>query len=116
MAVGFFFDCFFYEVGHADFLHSFFSTISYHLEPNGWGTKYPKLLNDLYYKKLNCSDIPIAIKEVEEIRDKLAKFEPSKVVWDIEDLSKQPPWGENIPHEISNLSNYFMTSSGTNLF
>ena len=50
MAVGFFFDCFYYEVGHVDFLHSFFSTISYHLEPNGWGTKYPKLLNDLYYK------------------------------------------------------------------
>ncbi|MFC0611366.1 Imm70 family immunity protein [Scopulibacillus daqui] len=30
------------------FLYSFFSTISYHLEPNGWGDSYskPLTLND----------------------------------------------------------------------
>jgi len=41
MSVGFLVDCFFYEVGRGDFLHSFFSTISYQLEKEGWGTKYP---------------------------------------------------------------------------
>ena len=107
---------FFYQIRHADFLHSFFSTISYHLEPNGWGTKYPKLLNDLYYKKLNCSDIPEAIREVEEIREKLVELEPLQMIWDIEDLSKQPPWGKNISHDITNLSNYFKTSDGRDLF
>lgn len=48
MAVGFHFDCFFYQIGHGDSLHSFFSTISYHLEPDSWGTKYPKLLSNLH--------------------------------------------------------------------
>lgn len=40
---------------------------------------------------------------------------PEKVVWDIEDLSKQPPWGNNISEEITDLSNYFVTSSGEDL-
>lgn len=39
MAVGFKIDFLFYPVGHRDFLHSFFSTISYQLELDGWGTK-----------------------------------------------------------------------------
>jgi hypothetical protein len=116
MVVGFFFDCFFYQVGHGDFLYSFFSTITYHLEPDGWGTKYPKLMNDLYNKKLNCSDIPQAIEEVREIRKKLVVFSPSQVVWYIGDLSKQPPWGDDISPDIKNLSDYFKTSDGRDLF
>ncbi|WP_370621991.1 Imm70 family immunity protein, partial [Bacillus sp. JCM 19034] len=28
MAVGILVDCFYYELGHSDFVHSFFSTIS----------------------------------------------------------------------------------------
>ncbi|WHY80222.1 immunity 70 family protein [Neobacillus sp. WH10] len=116
MAVGFQFDCFFYQVGHGDFLHSFFSTISYHLEPDGWGTKYPKLLKDLYYKKLKYMDIPKAIKETEEIRAKLVNFSPSQVVWDIDDLTAQPPWGNRVSEQITNLSQYFKTSDGRDLF
>lgn len=63
MAVGFMVDCFFYEVGHGDFVHSFFSTISYHLEKDGWGTKYPLLMNDLYHDKLKWSDVPANMRE-----------------------------------------------------
>ena len=29
-----------------------------------------------------------------------------------EHLSKQPPWGKNISNDITNLSNYFVTSDG----
>ncbi len=43
---------FYYEIGSGDFLHSFFSTISFHLEPEGWGTKYPYLMNELYQGSL----------------------------------------------------------------
>ena len=34
------------------------------------------------------------------------------MVWEIEDLSKQPPWGNNISKDITDLSNYFVTSDG----
>jgi 2,3-bisphosphoglycerate-dependent phosphoglycerate mutase len=116
MAVGFKIDFLWYQIGHGDFLHSFFSTISYHLEPSGWGTRYPYLMKHLYRGKLSWQDVPKAVEEVLEIRSKLEHFSPDKVVWDIEDFSKQPPWGNNISPTITNLANYFVTSDGRDLF
>ena len=37
---------------------------------------------------------------------------PKDVVWDIDDLSKQPPWKDNILGDITDLSDYFVTSGG----
>lgn len=34
------------------------------------------------------------------------------MIWDIEDLSKQPPWGDKISDRITSLANYFVTSDG----
>ncbi|AIF51855.1 immunity 70 family protein [Pelosinus sp. UFO1] len=116
MSVGFKIDFLRYEIGHGDFLHSFFSTISYHLEPEGWGTKYPYLLNHLYNGKLCVTDVAKAVTELEEVRSKLTHFSPNEVIWDIENLNKKPPWGTNISGDITNLSNYFVTSDGRDLF
>ena len=115
MAVGFKVKYYWYQVGDGDFLHSFFSTISYHLEQNGWGTEYPFLLNELYNGKLENKNIDYAINELEAIKKKLQDFSPSQVIWDIDDLSKSPPWGDNISKDITNLSNYFITSEGEDL-
>lgn len=115
MAVGFKVKYYWYQVGHGDFVHSFFSTISYHLEQNGWGTEFPYLLIDLYNGKLENKNIDSAINELEEIKMKLQNYSPSQVIWDIEDLSKRPPWGDNISKDITNLSNYFVTSEGEDL-
>ncbi|ASB87372.1 MULTISPECIES: immunity 70 family protein [Bacillus] len=112
MAVGFKVKYYWYQVGHGDFLHSFFSTVSYHLEENGWGSKYPFLLNDLYQGKLESENIGKALEELEDIKERLKNYSPSQVVWDIEDISKRPPWGDNISEEITDLSNYFVTSDG----
>ena len=42
----------------------------------------------------------------------LKAFIPDKVIWDIDDISKQPSWGNSISKDITNLSNYFITSDG----
>lgn len=115
LAVGLKVKYYWYPIGHGDFLHSFFSTVSYHLEPNGWGTKYPLLLKKLYNGKLEYKYIKDVIKEIDEIQESLKNYSPSQVVWDIEDLSKTPPWGDNISDEITDLSNYFVTSDGEDL-
>ncbi|EJI5143925.1 hypothetical protein NFA74_002019, partial [Campylobacter coli] len=39
-------------------------------------------------------------------------FTPKQIIWDIENLSLMPPWGDNISSDITNLSNYFITSDG----
>lgn len=116
MAVGFKVKHYWYKVGQGDFLYSFFSTISYRLEPNGWGSKYPYLLKHLYNGKIRSEDVSKAIDEAKEVQLELAKLKPSEVVWDIGDLTKQPPWVANISSHISSLANYFVTSDGRDLF
>ncbi|WIY63089.1 Imm70 family immunity protein [Bacillus arachidis] len=111
--VGFKVDIFFYQAGHPDFVHSFFSTISYHCEPDGWGTKYPLLMKDLYFENLKWENASKALKNVEEIRETLSKIPPSEVIWDIEDITKRPPYGDKIPANITNLAEYHTTERGT---
>ena len=115
MAVGLSVSFFWYQVGSGDFLHSFFSTIAYNLEDNNWGSKYPVIMNQLYQGEIDCEELDIALVELEDIYQSLKKNSAEKVVWDIEDLTKRPPWGNNISKDITDLSNYFVTSEGEDL-
>ena len=112
MAVGFSVKFFYYSIGSADFLHSFFSTVAVNLEGGKWGSRFPVLMNELYQGNLSVKKTDVAIEELTCIREELKSFPPEKAVWDIDDLSKQPPWGKNISEEITDLSNYFVTSEG----
>mgnify|MGYP001559508172 CR=1 FL=1 len=53
--------------------------------------------------------------EIRDIREKLKKFRPDQVIWDTEDLSAKPPRGDDISLRITDLSNYFVTSTGRDL-
>lgn len=115
MAVGFKVKFYWYQIGHGDFLHSFFSTVAYNLENTNWGSRFPVIMNELYQGKIECENIGKALEELRIIKKELQAFSPEKIVWDIEDLSKQPPWGGNISKGITDLSNYFVTSDGNDL-
>lgn len=116
MAVGLKVDFLWYPIGSGDFVHSFFSTICCNLENQEWGSKFPYLMNKLYQGELAHQDVDDARAELAIIRKEFEKFPPEKVVWDIEDLDKQPPWGSDISPEIKSLSNYFVTCDGEDLF
>jgi 2,3-bisphosphoglycerate-dependent phosphoglycerate mutase len=116
MTVGFAVDILWYEVGNPEFLNAFFSTVKYHLCTDHVPDKYPHFLNDLYHGKVKWEDALSTVKEVEDIKLGLKEFEPEAVVWDIENLSKLPPWGNDISKDITDLSNYFVTSDGEDLF
>lgn len=103
------------EIGTGAFLHAFFSTVSYHLEPKGWGSVYPVTMKKLYQGQLESEDANEASREMKEIQKKLARFTPNQVVWDIEDMKKKPPWGDNVSDHIMSLANYFVTSTGRDL-
>ncbi|ASZ68200.1 Imm70 family immunity protein [Bacillus cereus] len=66
--------------------------------------------------RLTLQDILKAMEEAKEAREKLKLFSPSEVVWDIEDLSKQLPWRDKSSTNITDLSNYFYTSGGKDMF
>ena len=115
MAVGFRVSFFWYQIGTGDFLHSFFSTIAYNLEDGKWGTKYPFLMKELYSGILKEEHLNNAKDELEIITNELKKISVGKAIWDIDDLSKPMPWGNNISPDITDLSNYFVTSDGDDL-
>lgn len=69
-------------------------------------------MNELYQGKLTNANVPNAKVELNTIESELKKLPPDKVIWDMEDLAKQPPWGTRISNQITDLSNYFVTSDG----
>ena len=73
-------------------------------------------MNELYQGKLSASKATKVLNDVFEIRKKLKKYPPKDIIWDIKDLKKHPPWGNNISAHIKDLSNYFVTSDGKDLF
>ncbi|MBB3697739.1 immunity 70 family protein [Flammeovirga yaeyamensis] len=105
-----------FEIGTSEFLTSFFDTIEVRLTKGLFGKKYPIILNELYQGNLNYENLDLAKKELNDIQKRLKKLKPSKVVWDKYDRNKKPPWGNNISPDITNLSNYFVTSGGKDLF
>lgn len=115
MNVGFRYSGIWTEVGESDFLHAFFSTISFHLESNKWGSRYPYLLKKLYYEGLDSQEIPQALEELKEIQTKFSTMEPNEIIWDAEDILKEPPKLFFKDKQVSNLSECFITVGGKNL-
>ena len=72
--VGFKVKYYWYQIGSGDFLFSFFSTVAYNLENQKWGSKFPAIMNELYQGELSSTHIPVAINELEQIKQGLAKL------------------------------------------
>jgi hypothetical protein len=104
------------EIGSASFLKSFFSTIYFHLVTPETKNKYPKLFTDLYNGHVKWEDAQEIQDNLEDIREAFKNFDTDKVVWDIDDLSKSPPWGSDISARVTSMANYFVTSRGKDLF
>lgn len=103
------------EIGPGGLLHSLFSTISYHLEPNGWGTRYPNLMNKLYQGRLDGEDAEGALQELVDVKEKLKDYKPEQVIWDIDNPDAKLPWGSQVGPHIRNLSGYFVTNGRRDL-
>lgn len=101
-----------YTISTADFLHAFFSTVCGRLENGKWGSRFPHLMNELYQGVLPVKHLAAGTEELSQIKQELAQFAPDQVIWDIDDRSLTPPWGDNISNDITDLSNYFVTSEG----
>lgn len=112
MATAFTVKYYMYTIGTADFLNAFFSTVCGRLENGKWGSRFPHLMNELYQGVLPVKHLAAGTEELSQIKQELAQFAPDQVIWDIDDRSLTPPWGDNISEDITDLSNYFVTSEG----
>jgi 2,3-bisphosphoglycerate-dependent phosphoglycerate mutase len=103
------------EIGPGGILHSLFSTIAYHLEGGDWGAKYPVVMKKLYSGSLSSQDVKEAYIEMNKIKTGLGKLMPEQIIWDIEDVTKAPPWGRVSPSHVKSMSDYYVTTTGRNL-
>lgn len=103
------------EIGPGGILHALCSTVSHNLEPSGWGTRFPKILNELYRGRLDAKHALEALNELRQIKSELKRIPPSGVIWDIENLALDPPWGKVVGPHVQNMSHYFVTDSGKDL-
>ena len=101
MATAFTVKFYMYPIGTSDFLHAFFSTVCGRLENGKWGSRYPYLMNELYQGMLSAEHLEAGAEELAQIKQALAQFAPNQVIWNIEDLSLTPPWGDNISGSVS---------------
>jgi len=104
-----------FELGDAAFLKAFFSTVFAKIEAEDWGRSFPVLMRDLYSGRLSPEKVPTAAEELSRLREELKAHRPSDVVWDFEDRTRRPPWGNDISPHITSLANYFVTSDGKDL-
>jgi 2,3-bisphosphoglycerate-dependent phosphoglycerate mutase len=100
--------------GGEDFwLHSFFSSIAYQLEPDGWGSRFPALMNDLYAGRLPVDRVLEARAELATIGTELRRLPPEARVFAYEDPNHPTPWA--VPPGAESLAECFLTANGLNL-
>lgn len=104
-----------FELGEPAFLKAFFSTVFAKLEAGDWGRCFPVLMRDLYSCRLSPEKAAAASEELVRLREELKAFKPRDFVWDFEDRTRRPHWGDEISPHITSLANYFVTSDGKDL-
>jgi len=104
-----------YTVGRADFLGSFFDTITVRLEDGSRGSRYPLLASLYTAGELPSASAAIARDELRDVVDALSAFLPADVVWDADDSTRRPPWGNEIAPSILTLADYHVTADGRRL-
>jgi len=96
-----------------DVLASFFSTVSYRLEPEGWGTRFPALMDDLYLGHLPTERLAEAASELATVREELTRLPASEVIADYDDPERAafpPPESREAP-----AGEYFRSHDGREL-
>jgi 2,3-bisphosphoglycerate-dependent phosphoglycerate mutase len=100
--------------GGEDFwLHSFFSTIAYQLESDGWGSRFPALMDELYAGRLPVDRVPEARTELATIDAELRQLPPEARVFDYDDPNRPTPWP--VPPGAESLADCFLTANGQSL-
>lgn len=92
-----------YPVGRADFLGSFFDTVTVRLESGGRGSRFPTLAALYRDGELSPDAAELARVELADVERELRQHPPADVVWDIDKPGLVPPRGSDIADTITSL-------------
>ena len=63
-----------WTIGEGSLFNSFFSTIYVRLENNEWGSRYPVIMNKLYWGDVPFESVERGIEELLSIQEELKNF------------------------------------------
>lgn len=89
------------------------ATISYRLEPNGWASRFPAVLDLLQERRLEASRADQALIELGQIEAELRALPPGRVVWSLDDLRVRNDSKQPVNRSAKNIYDYFVASDGT---
>lgn len=96
-------------------LRALFATISYRLEPNGWATRFPMVLDHLQQGSLDANRAEQALIELGQIEAELRSLPPDRVVWSMSDLRVQDDSRQPVNRRAKSVYEYFVARDGTPL-
>jgi 2,3-bisphosphoglycerate-dependent phosphoglycerate mutase len=105
----------FTQVGPPAILHGLFSTIAHALEPAGWGSRFPHVMNGLYAGRLEAAQAAEALAELRTIERELSAVPAAHVVWDIDRPSDPPSPHYTLGAAATTAADFFVTVTGRNL-
>jgi hypothetical protein len=99
------------ELAPQHVMDALFTTISCRLEPQGRGTRFPAIMDDLYSGYLRPGSAAKALQELREIEAALRKVPVDRVVWSLQmmqcDDSQEP-----VNHHAGDSFEYFIDQHG----
>lgn len=109
------------EFGYSETLYSWFSTICYRLENKKWGSRFPVVMNKLYYDEENgvpYEDLDTFKAELATIKNEFSRLSVKDAIWSFEEnVLEIPPNMPNINYNTMNLVEYYIKSnSSKNIF
>lgn len=100
------------EIAPDHILRALFATISYRLEPGGWATRFPAVLDYLQQGSLDANRAEQALVELGQIETELRSLSRDRVVWSMDDLRVRNDSKQPVNHNAKNVFDYFVARDG----
>ena len=94
-------------------VEAFFATVSYRLEPDGWSSRFPVVLNGLYASRFEPQkDGDAALLELEIIERELKALSPEGAIASLRNLARLDDAHLTVNRGAANLYEYFVAADG----
>ena len=107
------------EFGYSETLYSWFSTICYRLENREWGSRFPIVMNKLYYDEENgvpYEDLDTFKAELVMIKNEFSKLSAKDAIWSFEaNILEVPANMPNINYKARDLVGFNINKRGKNI-
>jgi len=100
------------ELAAPHVIEAFFATITYRLEPEGRGTRFPVVVLGLYAGHLVPEEMPAAQAELDVIATALKALPLDRAIGNVNDLAPFRARAPFVNHRAASLFDYFVTLEG----